>query len=89
MLPPGIRGSISLYKITNDLLKRGYYVFISSTPNAPFDMVLSDGKNMKRIEATTGSYTSKGKICYPTKDKNKSDIIAVVINDNIHYFPKL
>jgi len=89
ILPTGTVGSISLYKVAIDLLKKGYYVFISASNNAPFDMVLFNGKDIKRIEVTTGCRTPKGKIYYPIHDKNKSDHIAVAVNELIYYFPEI
>jgi hypothetical protein len=88
-LPSDIAGSISLYKVTVDLYKKGYHVFLSASRTSPFDLVISNGKVLKRIEVTTGNYTANGKLCYPTKDKSKSDHIIVVVNEKIIYLPEL
>jgi hypothetical protein len=87
--PRGNVGAISELQVAIDLLAKGYVVFRSISPHGPCDLaVLKDGKLIK-VEVATGYLNSSGQIQKPQKSENHDfDILAVVVQDQIKYFPE-
>jgi len=73
-----------------DLLRRGLFVYRSVSPNSPSDIAALYGKQLIRIEATTGNCGTTGRLYYPTKNLEQFDVLAVVKhNGEITYIPDL
>lgn len=70
-------------------MDRGYHVFRALSPSCPADLAILNGKELLRVEVTTGSYTRKGSVLAPVKDLTKFDILAVALHDRIEYRPDL
>lgn len=93
-LPPSTVGTISEHLVCLDLLKAGYYVFKSITPNSPYDIVATKENKSYKIEVRTGYYGEAGRLIYSTKTKhteNPYDILACVVlsNGSVTYIPPL
>jgi hypothetical protein len=84
------KGTISELTVYLDLLKKGYNVLKSITPNCSFDLALLCNKNIYRLEVTTGSYDYKGNIVHSKKFTDKFDILCIVTKDGkITYLPPI
>jgi hypothetical protein len=91
-LPSGTIGAIHEYAVAIDLLKKGYTVFRSITPNGPCDLACLKGTKFSKIEVTTGHITSGGKIYFPSKPAPYTyDHLAIVITESqeIQYVPPI
>ena len=90
-LPTSTVGSISELLVISDLLRSGWYVYRSVTPNSPCDLVASRNEKTVSIEVKTG-YRLRGKIINPLIRKTqKFDILATVLlsDSTIIYKPPL
>ena len=72
------------------LLKAGYYVFRSASPNAPCDLIALHNGVSYLVEVTTGVNRVNGSISYPKKkDTYCYDWLAVVMHSGeIHWYDK-
>ena len=95
-LPTGSIGTLSELIVSVDLLKRGFYVFRSMTPNSPCDLIIEKEGWTIRLEVKTGnrSIGASKKIYFGQvrpKYLSRIDSLAVVIPEEslIIYKPKL
>ena len=75
----GTVGAMHELIVCADLMRKGFEVFRAVSPSSRFDAVVFKDGNMFRLEVTTGSAYAGGKIHYPVKDKNRFDILAIVV----------
>lgn len=82
-------GAINELLVATDLMKRGFGVFRALSPSCQCDlMALVDGKP-SRIEVTTG-WRGPKRLHYPTKDKSRFEVLAVVERGGIiTYMPDI
>lgn len=90
-LPSSTVGAIGELLVCTDLLRRGYEVFRSVSPNCSCDLAVLKNGTLLRIEVRTGHRAANGKIYWPIKksDQEKSDHFAVVTDGEIEYHPDL
>lgn len=87
----GAVGAIHELVVSADLMKRGFNVFRALSPSCPCDLaILRDGK-LIRVEVTTGyvGLPPANKLSYPKRKEGCYDLLAVVSQNGIHYFPEL
>jgi len=82
----GTVGTIQELYVTIDLLKKGYEVFKSISPCCSCDLAILKSGKLLKVEVTTGYGVGKI-IMHPPKNKDKYDILAVVVNGEIKYEP--
>jgi hypothetical protein len=81
-------GALGEMLVVADLMYKGYQVFRAVSPSADFDLIVSKGGELKRVEVTKGSMHS-GKLTWPAHPKPR-DILAVWLADKtVIYFPPL
>jgi len=85
-----VRGAMNEMIVCADLIRKGFEVFKALTNNS-CDMAILMKKVLYRVEVTTGNiYCKNGRVHMPMKDKNKHDILAVVLkNGSIVYTPTI
>ncbi|MCK4625028.1 MAG: hypothetical protein KAV00_06945 [Phycisphaerae bacterium] len=88
-IPTATVGAMHELVVAADLLKRGLSVFRALSSMCSCDLVILRGKQLLRVEVTTGYIGFRGKNGHPSKDKSKFDLLAVVINDEIMYSPNI
>lgn len=81
------KGRVSELLVCINFFQRGYYVYHSLSPTAPFDLVAYNPKNQKLIRVEVKSAWSNGYI--PKVDQRKFDILAVVYPHEIKYKPNI
>lgn len=86
---PSTVGAIHELEVCADLLKRGFDVFRSVSPNCSCDIVVIFNKQFVRVEVTTGSRSGTGRISAPGKNVTQFDTLAIVIGGQIEYQPSL
>jgi len=80
-LSPGTSGAASELRVAFDLLERGYAVFRSVSPNAPFDLVAVRDEELLRIEVRSGTRNGDHVSC-TRKPSDTGDLYAAVCPDN-------
>jgi hypothetical protein len=81
-------GDIGELRVGVDLLARGYDVFKSLCGNCWTDLIVAIDGKLLSVQVRTGRRTSSGTLMYP-KDKEHSDMTAVVLPNEIVYLPPL
>jgi hypothetical protein len=84
-------GAINELLVETDLMKRGVGVFLALSPSCQCDLVaLVDGK-LLRVEVTTGYRGPRsGELSWPSKDKTRFEVLAVVERGGvITYMPEI
>lgn len=78
-MPPGLRGAISELSACADLMERGFLVFRAVAPHGPYDVIAAKGRDVLRVEITTGTILADGRISYPRHERHAKafDVIAV------------
>ena len=76
---PAMTGARSELVVSADLIARGYYVFRSVSPSAPFDLIAYKN-TVFRVEVTTGVHTKNGLLHCKKAGRPHADCIAVVCN---------
>lgn len=66
-IPKGSMGAYTESVVQADLLRRGWYVYRSVSPNAPVDLVAVSDEEMFMIECRTAHLTSKGELSFIRK----------------------
>ena len=84
-LNSGTLGAISELRVCSDLLNKGWNVFRAVSAASSVDLLIAKEKVILKVEVTTGSLTSSGKLCHPAKDFSRFDVLAVVLPDRIVY----
>lgn len=84
-------GAISELMISVDLMKKGYSVFRSLSPNCFCDILAIKNDEVRKIEIRTGYLNLNGKVTYPMKtstNNGKPTEYGVYIrgNNTVHYF---
>lgn len=84
-------GAVSELIVSVDLLRRGYDVFRALSPSCSCDLVILKNGRVIRVEVRTGVINTGGKIAHAwkEKDRDRSDVLAVVVNGSIIYKPEL
>ena len=85
----GTTGAISELRVAVDLMSRGYNVFRAMSPACTCDLAVLQNGELLRIEVRTAHITTSGKIIYFKKTKDKTDIWALVLPQEIIYEPPL
>ena len=75
----GSVGSISELIVCADLLKMGYHVFRSVSPNGPVDLMAFKGKSTLKVEVKTSRRNASGKVLQPNHNHNEHDVMAVYL----------
>ena len=93
-LPPTSMAVLAKMAVGIDLMKKGLAVFQSLAPNNSCDLLaIEPGPGTKwRIEVTTGTLSTSGKVMHSVKpDVTEHDIIAVYLSrtNEIRYLPIL
>jgi hypothetical protein len=92
-LSASTKGALSEMIVCSDLLKRGYYVFRSITPNSPYDVVAEKNGRTYRVEITTGRRGISGSLWYNKHNdrRDRFDVVAVwsPLENEITYTPEL
>jgi endogenous inhibitor of DNA gyrase (YacG/DUF329 family) len=91
-LSTGMKGAIGELIVSADLLLKGFDTYRAVSQSSKSDLVIVvPGPRVYRVEVTTGSYTQKGTLSFPTKDSVKFDILAVYLpsDNSIHYFSEV
>ena len=90
-LPRSTVGAMHELIVCVDLLKKGFSVFRSVTPNCSCDLAILKNNKLLKIEVKTG-YKVNGKIQYPhlsEENKQNHDVLAVVVHGETYYIPDL
>lgn len=85
-------GAIGELLVCADLLRRGYDVFRSVSPNGPFDVVACSGDRTIRIEVKVcAEYMDGSRVTRKREPDNPFDVIAMVYlnSGSIVYDPSL
>lgn len=87
----GTTGTVGELIVAADLLKRGFSVYKSLSPNAPCDLIAIKKGKIIKVEVTNGYKRKDGRIMHGKKDHHYSfDILAIVIDKNdISYSPDI
>jgi Holliday junction resolvase-like predicted endonuclease len=93
-LPASTIGTISEMMVCQDLLKSGYYVFRSISPNSPFDIIASKNGSLIKIEVRTAAKRIDGSWGVNKKTGHENDmydtIAAVLVGTGeIKYIPPI
>lgn len=82
-------GAMNEMLVCADLIRKGYEVFKAICNNS-CDIAILKNKILLRVEVTTGNiFKINGKIHIPVKNKEKFDILAIVLKDGkIIYQPE-
>jgi hypothetical protein len=93
-MPCASVGGFSEMIVCADLLKRGFYVFRSITPNAPYDVIAIKNNDIKKIEIRTALKGVRGNCRIGKKinhKENPPDNFAGVLfeNNSCFYEPEL
>jgi hypothetical protein len=78
-------GDIGEYRVGVDLLKKGYDVFKSMCGNGWADLIVAVDRKLSTVGVRTG-YRKAGTVWYNKRDL-ETDIVAVVLPDEIIYIP--
>jgi len=96
-LSPATLGAAHELVVCVDLMRKGFSVYRSVSPSAPFDLVAARGVDLKRVEVTTGSIyynDAEERATFRTYhnkhgQEHKYDILAIVTHDGaITYSPQ-
>lgn len=84
-------GAASELMVVADLLLKGFKVYRSCTPSAPFDLGAYKEGTFHRVEVKTGRINKNGSMTHPKPSNNEYDILAVYFLDinTIQYIPPL
>jgi PD-(D/E)XK endonuclease len=85
------KGASSELKVCSYLLDREWAVYRAVSPHAPYDLVISKGNQLLRIEVRSAYYQASGKVSFPNRklDASKSDHFALVLPDAVIFQPPL
>jgi len=89
-IPTGTVGAISEMSVAMFLMDKGYAVFRALSPACICDLVVIKDEKILRLEVRTGYEDEKGKITFPSsdKDKGRQDFFAINIRskNKIRFF---
>ena len=89
----GTTGAISELRVAIDLLSKGYDIFRAVSPNCSCDLAVLKNSKLLRIEVKTAHKSISGGLYNQPiamgKNKDKRDIMAWVLPDEIVYEPSL
>lgn len=78
-------GAMGELIVAADLMRKHYNVFRALSPASICDLVIVAGKNVHRVEVTTGSMSASGKLKFIKHDPKRYDTIAVIVDKEIIY----
>lgn len=87
-IPRAVRGSISEYRTSIDLLDKGYQVFKNMCPCGTIDLIAYKDGKVKLIQNKTGYMLPSGKLSYPKDESKDCTEYAVVTRNKITYLEK-
>jgi hypothetical protein len=76
-------GAANELLVASDLIKKGYDIFRSESPHAPFDLVAHKDGVLLRIEVRTGQRLANGKTSVGRF--GHWDVLAIVVSGRIEY----
>lgn len=85
---PSTTGAIYELMVCTELLKLGYDVFRSMSPNASCDLIINKNNILLKVEVTTGYQKVNNDLWHLPKNNNLYDILAVVTLTGIIYLDK-
>ena len=89
-LSTGTVGALSELKAAVNLLAKGYEVFRAMSPAASCDLAILRNGTVLRIEVKTGhKSTYSGAVVWPKISRERFDVLALVLSDEILYDPPL
>lgn len=82
-------GAANELKVCTDLLFKGFSVFRAMSPHASCDILALKGRKIWRVEVRTGRDSKRNRPFWPhpKNDKDRYDILAVVLDERIIYLP--
>ena len=83
-IPTGTVGTIGELQVSVDLLDKGYHVFLVLSSHCPSDLVIWRNGRLHTVEVRTAYKTKNRTVAYP-KRNIRSDILALVVRDDIVY----
>ena len=87
-IAPATVGAIQEYRVSIDLLKKGFEVYKSVSPSASCDLLCLKNNEIFTVEVKTCYETKNGQLWYPKK-RIKAQYLALVLLEKIIYKPKL
>lgn len=81
-------GDIGELRVGVDLLAKGHDVFKSLSVNGEIDLIVAVNGLLRTVQVKIGHRSATGELRFP-KPKSKTDIVAVVLADEIIYLPNL
>lgn len=91
-LSNGTLGAVKELLVSVDLLSKGFSVFRSVSPASPFDLVAILKDKILKVEVTSGTISTRGRLSYPKHEKNRehfNQLAIVLSNKTIIYIPEL
>jgi len=87
----GNTGAFSELIVCADLLAHGFYVFRSVGPNALYDLIVTKGTSLTKVEVKTTCKLDGGEFHVPKLKSNHHDVLALVVPalKEIKYIPEL
>jgi len=79
------RGAVNELLVCADLMENGFEVFRSVSQSASCDIAILSDSKLYRIEVTTGVWTRGGFLNSVPHDRNKYDVLAIVIGRDVFY----
>lgn len=79
----GTTGAIHELLVCVELMRAGFYIFRSQSPNCPCDLIAMRDREIYRIEVTTGQHGITKNTHPAKKDSYLFDFLAVVYHDNV------
>ena len=81
-------GAMGELIVAADLMERGYNVFRSMSPSAPFDLVAQSGDNLFKIEVRTATKSTVGTVGFSMTETDECDYYAAILHgEGIIYEP--
>lgn len=86
----GTIGAIGELMVSADLLRRGYNVFRSLSPNASCDLAIISGGAATRVEVTKAYRTRSGGLQFNPHERERYDVLALwCVDGSVTYIPSL
>ena len=87
-LSSGTVGALGELRVAVDLMQRGYHVFRALSPSCPCDIIAFRNTTVLRVEVRTAN-VRKNDWSIPRYQRDKCDVYAAVLPDQIIYEPDL
>ncbi len=80
-------GTVSELLVAIDLMQKGYEVFHSMDGKTSCDFMILKNQFSQRVEVRAKTYLPKWGSKEIERMRAKADILALVVNEAIHYYP--